>query len=248
MSTQAMGKLNAARKILGILRGLQSIGKTRFATLYYAAISDLENLPALYQIYRDGEVDSTANPLPNVVAEVIDENRVTAIEFKLMLTELVNILEPLACALSCLESTRSTLSDIYFFWLAALASLNRRFMSMHNTRLTYRDKSRLQAKVYYRFNEAMNEAPADIYLAAFLLDPRYRTAAIYQDTNSFFQPPPIVTWDRTGEHISTRASKVQSASRLSDSLFDRVLKQLLRMLCDELQISQGLLPDHPLSQ
>lgn len=68
MSTYATGKLNAARKVLLISRGIQSIGQTRFATIYYAATSVLANLPALYKIYRDNEVDTVTTPLPEVSA------------------------------------------------------------------------------------------------------------------------------------------------------------------------------------
>lgn len=88
-----------------------------------------------------------------------------------MLTELVNILEPLARALLCLESTQGTLADVYFFWLAALASLNQHFNSK-NSLLSADDKSRLQSIVCRRFNEAINEAPTDMYATAFFLDPR----------------------------------------------------------------------------
>lgn len=66
MSTYATGKLNTARKLLGVSRGLQSIGRTRFATVYYAAASVLANLPALNKIYRDNEVDTAGTPLPEV--------------------------------------------------------------------------------------------------------------------------------------------------------------------------------------
>src|SRR5690349_5099325 len=66
MSTHASGKLSNARKTLGIARGLQSIGNMRFATLYYAAVSVLNNLPALYKIYHDGEIDTKGTPLPDV--------------------------------------------------------------------------------------------------------------------------------------------------------------------------------------
>jgi hypothetical protein len=66
MSTFATARLNAARKVLGILQSLQSIGKTRFATIYYAAISVIENLPALYKIYEDGDIDTAGTPLPEV--------------------------------------------------------------------------------------------------------------------------------------------------------------------------------------
>ncbi|KAG9100718.1 hypothetical protein FS749_013407 [Ceratobasidium sp. UAMH 11750] len=246
MSTQATAKLNTARKILGILRRLQSIGKTRFATLYYAALSVLENLPALYKIYKDGSIDTAANPLPKVVAEVLDETRVSAIKFKLQLTELVNILEPLARAISCLESTQSTISDVYFFWLAALAALNRHFSSTTSTLLTPEDISRLQAIIYYRFNEAINEAPTDSYITAFFLDPRYRTAAIYLDASNLQVPPPIVGFGSNENSLSRRKSN-HSGSRLTRSLYSRVYQQLMWMLRDELAVGQKL-PDHPLYQ
>lgn len=55
-STGATGKLAAARRDLGITQSLVSIGKTRFATIYYAGISVLENLPALYKIVGTGQL------------------------------------------------------------------------------------------------------------------------------------------------------------------------------------------------
>ncbi|KAG8724332.1 hypothetical protein FRC09_020065 [Ceratobasidium sp. 395] len=242
LSTQATGKLNAARKILGILRRLQSIGKTRFATVYYAAISVLENLPALYKIYSDGDMDTAANPLPQTVAEVMDAKKPAAIEFRLKLTELVNVLEPFARAILCLESTKSTIGDVYFFWLAALAALNQLFCSTTTT-LTSEDISRLQGIIYYRFNEAINEAPTDAYVTAFFLDPRYRTASIYSSPSDLHAPQPVVVF----EGGKRRRRPIHSASRLTNSVFSRVEKQLKQMLRDELTIGQKL-PGHPLYQ
>ncbi|EUC67546.1 DUF659 family protein, partial [Rhizoctonia solani AG-3 Rhs1AP] len=158
MSTYAMGRLNEARKIEGILRTLQSIGNTRFATLYYAATSVLENLPALYRIYRNSEIDTKGTPLPSIVADVLAETTVTALKFQQDLKELVNILEPFAKALLCLESTRSNLSDVYFFWLGALAALDQHFES-RNCLLTPHDRARHRRIASRRFNEAINDAP-----------------------------------------------------------------------------------------
>ncbi|KAG8711238.1 hypothetical protein FRC08_016139 [Ceratobasidium sp. 394] len=115
--------------------------------------------------------------VPWIVAEAIDESA-TAIKFKLMLAELVNILEPFARALLCLESAQSTLADVYFFWLSALAALNQHFQS-NRSELTVQDKRRILGMVLNRFNEVINDAPTDCYLTAFFLDPHYRDAAVY---------------------------------------------------------------------
>ncbi|KAG8744291.1 hypothetical protein FRC12_014824 [Ceratobasidium sp. 428] len=242
MSTYATGKLDAARKILGTLRGLQSIGNTRFATLYYAALSVLENLPALYKIHQAGDVDTVNTPLPDIVAEAIDETATSALKFRLMLTELVNILEPFARALVCLESAQSTLADVYFFWLSALASLNQYFLSNHS-QLTTAEKERILRLASNRFNEAINDAPTDCYLTAFFVDPRYRDAVIYAGSNMPQQQENLPAKEPNRSGRRSRISK--QPSRLNEPLFMRIRKQLLLMLRDELQTAE-LFPDHPL--
>ncbi|KAG8789050.1 hypothetical protein FRC12_013914 [Ceratobasidium sp. 428] len=221
---------------------VSSIGNTRFATIYYAAVSVLENLPALYKIYQAGDVDTVNTPLPDIVAEAIDETATSAIKFRLMLTELVNILEPFARALVCLESAQSTLADVYFFWLSALASLNQYFASNHSE-LTTAEKERILRLVSNRFNEAINDAPTDCYLTAFFLDPRYRDAAIYA---SLTAPQPQENLPAKESSRSGRRSRVsKQPSRLNETLFMRIRKQLLLTLRDELQIAE-LFSDHPL--
>ena len=39
------------------------------------------------------------------------------------LEALVEVLEPMAKTITCLESTHSTVSDVYVFWLACMASV-----------------------------------------------------------------------------------------------------------------------------
>jgi hypothetical protein len=92
-------------------------------------------------------------------------------DFRKALTQLVNVLEPFARALLCLESIKSMLSDVYFYWLATLAVLNQNFESKQS-RLSIQDKARFQNTAYRRFNEAINDAPTDVYVSAFFLDPR----------------------------------------------------------------------------
>ncbi|KAG9089236.1 hypothetical protein FRC06_001661 [Ceratobasidium sp. 370] len=222
LSNQATGELNAARKSLV-----------------------LENLPALYKIYSEGDMDTAANPLPEIVAEVMDDSQPAAIEFKLKITDLINILEPPARAILCLESTGSDISDVYFFWLSALASLNRLFCSKTTT-LTTDDKSRIQAIIYYRFSEAINEAPTDTYITVFFLDPRYRTASIYLDSSDFHAPQATVLCGDTGRS-SARRGAMRPSSRLTGSVYSRIRQQLMWMLRDDLMVGQKR-PDHPLYQ
>ncbi|KAG9089935.1 hypothetical protein FRC06_001289, partial [Ceratobasidium sp. 370] len=262
MSTQATAKLNAVRKILRILRGLQSIRNTRFATIYYAVTSILDNLPALYKIYREHEIDTVGTPLPDIIAEVIDERNVVAMHFKTTLTKLANILEPFARALLCLESTHSTLADVYVFWLSVLAALHQHFSSGHSL-LTPDDKSCIIAIASKRFNEAINDAPADGYITAFFLDPHkcrylvyhffvlmvcsgYHNAAIYAGLgHPEEQPLHPMPYSQGPPATSLSHSAQRQPSRLTEALFMRVRRQLLLMLRSKLQVAESN-PDHPL--
>lgn len=183
-------------------------------------------------------------------------------EFKRVLTELVNVLEPLARALLCLESTQSTLGDVYFFWLAALAVLNQHFSSK-NSRLSNSDKLRLQAMIYRRFNETINEAPTDIYVTAFFLDPRkllviywtimltyyvgYRTAAIYSDYNKLYSAQRFQPAVQDLKPLRGQANVSSASLRLTESQYTRVRKQLLQLLRHELVAAEQI-PGHPLYQ
>lgn len=48
-------------------------------------------------------------------------DRITVQKFKEELTQLSTVLEPFARSIKCLESSHSTLSDVYLFWLAVIA-------------------------------------------------------------------------------------------------------------------------------
>ena len=47
--------------------------------------------------------------------------------FKNQLQQPVLILQPLACACKCLESSKATAGDVYLFWLAVLATYEKLF-------------------------------------------------------------------------------------------------------------------------
>jgi hypothetical protein len=62
-STDASNHLEQKRQTLGIKRGLESIGKTRFGTLHWSSESMLRCLPAIRDIVSGGEVNVKARIL-----------------------------------------------------------------------------------------------------------------------------------------------------------------------------------------
>lgn len=55
-STYAAAHLREKREEMGIKRGLVSVGKTRFATVYHSGESLRANQPAIESLCRSGEI------------------------------------------------------------------------------------------------------------------------------------------------------------------------------------------------
>ncbi|KDQ05636.1 hypothetical protein BOTBODRAFT_122435, partial [Botryobasidium botryosum FD-172 SS1] len=169
--------LNDAREPLGITRTLESIGNTRFATLYRCAVRLRDCLPALYVLYDDGLR-----------------------------------IEPIAKSLKCLESTHSTLADVYVYWLAASAELQQIFTSPDRGGFDRETVENIIGICNFRFNQMINDAPEDAYITAFVLDPRYRAAAVLGQLN------PLAPTIRIPAAGATTASAVRTKKRVGQYL------------------------------
>ncbi|EJD34141.1 hypothetical protein AURDEDRAFT_27591, partial [Auricularia subglabra TFB-10046 SS5] len=95
----------------GVTRGLEGIGKTRFASINRAGVSILRNLPSIKTLVNENIIftSSKVNSQYN--------------DYHAILSQLVGILSPLAKAQKCLESTRVHPGHVLLFWLAALATI-----------------------------------------------------------------------------------------------------------------------------
>ncbi len=91
--------------------------------------------------------------------------------YELELAKVCKVLSPFAKAIKCLESTHSTASDVYLFWLAVAAQLEELFTSCDQAGLENSTVDSLRKVFNKRFNQMINLAPTDIYLTAFFLDP-----------------------------------------------------------------------------
>lgn len=92
-------------------------------------------------------------------------------QFESALSQIIDIIEPAAKALLCLESSHSTTADVYLFWLAMMASLQE-IISEDKAGLDTTSYEQICTHANMRFNKMINNAPTDAYLTAFALDPR----------------------------------------------------------------------------
>ncbi|KAJ3520394.1 hypothetical protein NMY22_g12778 [Coprinellus aureogranulatus] len=111
-SNFAKEKLRQMRVQLDLGRGLESIGKTRFATLMWSAISLLRNLPGIRELVTDGVIDIKG------FNQYFVKNSPISLQFEIHLTQLIAVGEGFARAIVCLEATTATPADIYFYWVA----------------------------------------------------------------------------------------------------------------------------------
>ncbi len=93
-------------------------------------------------------------------------------KFEFELNRLCVVVGPFAKAIKCLESTHSTASDVYVFWLAVAAQLEEAFTTGNKAELENESIESIRRLFNTRFNQMINNAPTDIYVTAFFLDPR----------------------------------------------------------------------------
>ncbi|KAL5490634.1 hypothetical protein ACEPAI_5468 [Sanghuangporus weigelae] len=172
-STNGTSQLKLRRRELGISQGIKSVGKTRFGTVYYAALSVERNYAALVELFKDGKIKS-----PDIENYFLPGFAASSFSFGLQ--RLTMVLSPVAKALTCLESSHSTVADVYLFWLAVSSGIHR---MLSQGGLCVADSEKIRRAVNYRFNQMINDAPSDVYITGFVLDPRFRKVHVLNDLN-----------------------------------------------------------------
>jgi hypothetical protein len=175
------------RDRMGIGRGLVTIGDTRFGTIYWSGESILRGLPAFRVIIQDEvlQIHIPVSAEESVHIQIADstkkglEDSTEALQLELDLTKLLEVIGPFAKSIKCLESAHSTAADVYLFWLAIVAQLEQLFLKKQTGSLPNYVKEQIRAITNRRFNGMINNAPTDIYIAAFFLDPRVLALPIY---------------------------------------------------------------------
>ncbi|KAH9829607.1 ribonuclease H-like domain-containing protein, partial [Rhodofomes roseus] len=197
-SDEAVNVLFEARVELDIGRGLESIGTTRFATITISAVAMRRCLPALR------EICTTKRVHVEETNHLFMRNSPASLTFETQLNQLIAVTLPFAKAITCLESTHSTIADVFLFWCAIGASL-KRVLSDMSSGIPGGVKSEIRAIFNTRWHELFEEEPnKDVYLAAVYLDPDWRDSAIFK------HPNPLAA-ERKRKRSTAEASGAQSS-------------------------------------
>lgn len=160
-----------------VCAALESIGKTRFATIYWAAQSVERNLRAMYE-WTDRHVSEKKSKLDKDgtgVLDILSKRQRTSLE--LGLTKLICLSSPFAKSIQNLEGRMVNAADIFLHWIAIQSAIKKMIeednaqSNPDNRYFPVDEAAKIVEITNKRYNEMINDAPTDIYLVAFFLDP-----------------------------------------------------------------------------
>ncbi|KAJ7482891.1 ribonuclease H-like domain-containing protein [Mycena galericulata] len=155
-SKQAKAMLKQLRIKDGI-RGLETIGKTHFATITWASLSIRRNLNLIRTLCTNGQVE-------------------------IKLGQLIAVTEGIARAIQCLEAASCNCADVYLIWLAVTAHLRD---ALASSMLPQSVCDEIRGIVNHRWREFFVTNPGGkAYQAAFYLNPKYVNSSIFKRPNA----------------------------------------------------------------
>ncbi|KDR72460.1 hypothetical protein GALMADRAFT_142787 [Galerina marginata CBS 339.88] len=176
-SNHAKSLLKDLRERLLLGPGLESISKTRFATLLWAAISLQRCLPAIRQLRVSGQIN-----IPSY-NNLFTQN-MASLQFELRLTQFVAVGEGIARCIECLEATAKATAtnpaDIYLYWLAMLARMRQ---TLETCALPDDVCGQIRGIINSRWQEFFINGPTNVHLSAFYLNPTYLRSSIFKNPN-----------------------------------------------------------------
>ncbi|KAJ8475312.1 hypothetical protein ONZ45_g15654 [Pleurotus djamor] len=163
-----------ARRLEGeSARRLTKIGKTRFST-HWSAVQSVE--PCLHTI-RDLVTAKSITFKSNVLQEMFSgfdiKSRAAFSSMELRLLQYSRLVELFARSSWSLEAAHANASDVFVFWLAAGATL-KSIIDQPTSRYGIEHAFAQDVMACFNFRYEQFFAGRDLYLTAFVLDPRYK--------------------------------------------------------------------------
>jgi hypothetical protein len=191
---------------MGITRGLETMGNTRFMTAYRCLRSVQRSLPALRHCVRKGVVDlkkakvqqaeasgaaavSTGNQRTVNLSAYLDGSTKDA-QFTAHLNFAVHALQPLAWALKLIEALATTTADIFLHWLAIANQYLERFQDPDSPWVAqYPAECReIITRFNIQFKKGILNQDNCLYAAAFFLHPQFHSNSVLRDNDDVLQP------------------------------------------------------------
>lgn len=186
-SNSGTKKLQDLRKEENITKGLVSIGKTRFATHYIAAVALERCFPLIRDLILDKQINIKVSTITseclacfsffcthqNQDVAATFNGRHKGTQFQLVLAQYTRIVGPLARSLWALEAGKINPGHVFLFWLAMGAELKELFSrNIHETEIESDLAQKITRIFNSRFKQYIEETPDDPYFTVFYLDPR----------------------------------------------------------------------------
>ncbi|KAF9230189.1 hypothetical protein BU15DRAFT_33786, partial [Melanogaster broomeanus] len=171
---------------LGITCGLEAIGDTHFGTIYWAGKSVQRGIPAFQVIVESEALEINIASLNDLFFP-----GGVRMKFELDLARILAVIGPYAKAIQCLEGGHVTADQVYYYWLGITSQLDALFQRNEYDLKTSTIED-IRAITNSRFDEMIMDAPNDIYITAFFLNPEYRNAPIYKKPNPLAIPPLLI--------------------------------------------------------
>ncbi|KAJ7017102.1 ribonuclease H-like domain-containing protein [Mycena alexandri] len=168
---------NRASTSQGIsIRGIEKIGKTRFANVTWSSISLKRNLDFVRTLCTDGRVE-----IKHYNAYFIKDSPKT-LDYQLKLNQLIAVTEGAARAIQCLEGATCNPADVFLLWLAVTAHVR---AALKDSAIPEDVCNEIRGIYNARWQEFFVTNPGhDAYLAAFYLNPKYVNSSIFKRPNA----------------------------------------------------------------
>ncbi|TFY55990.1 hypothetical protein EVJ58_g7909 [Rhodofomes roseus] len=172
-SDQASEELGDIRGRLEIPRGLEKIGKTRFAMIMRSAVAMRRCLPALRNGCSKGTIKIEETN------ECFISDSPSTLTFETQLNQLLSVGLPYTKTIVCLESLQCTLADVFLYWCGIGSNL-KQVLGQKASGIPESVKAELRAIFNSRWKEMFEDGPTHAHLAAVYLDPAYVSSDIFK--------------------------------------------------------------------
>ncbi|KAJ7478934.1 hypothetical protein FB451DRAFT_1338656 [Mycena latifolia] len=175
-SKQSKNILKQIRMKESIGRGLETIGKTRFATVTWSAISLRRNLEPISRLCTNGQVDIKK------YGSYFIRDTPKYLDFQIKLNQLISVTEGAAKAIQCLEAASCNPADVYLLWLAVTTHIR---AALASSMLPEDVCNEIRGIINHRWHEFFVTNPGhEAYLATFYLNPTYVNSSIFKRPNA----------------------------------------------------------------
>ncbi|KAJ7033550.1 ribonuclease H-like domain-containing protein [Mycena alexandri] len=217
-SKQSKAMLKGLRLQQKTGRGLESIGKTRFATVSLSAISVKRNINPLRDLSTHGQVE-----IKKYNGYFI-KNSPKTLDFEMKLSQLIAVTEGMAKAIQCLEAASCNPADVYLLWLAVTAHLR---VALAESLLPVNVCNEIRGIVNQRWKEFFVTNPGHgIYLATFYLNPKYVNSDIFKSPNAVAAPTITIPGTEKAREAPIGVRHAKTFFTVGEYLFEQAITEI----------------------